>query len=114
MESDAIYSLTKHAVVGFVRSVAPQLETKGIRINMVNPGIVDTPMTAHQRHAFEAAGFPLMQPEQVADAVWVAATSEETGQSWVCQPGREPLRFRFPRVPGPRGPGAEGAVPPLR
>ena len=42
MPSDAIYSLTKHAVVGFVRSIAPQLEP--IRINAVCPGIADTPM----------------------------------------------------------------------
>jgi hypothetical protein len=24
------------------------------------------------------------------------------GQAWVVQPGREPLRFRYPNVPGPR------------
>jgi NAD(P)-dependent dehydrogenase (short-subunit alcohol dehydrogenase family) len=29
---DPIYGLTKHAVVGFVRSVAPQLAERGIRI----------------------------------------------------------------------------------
>ena len=42
MPSDAVYSLTKHAVVGFVRSVAPHLEP--VRINAVCPGIADTPM----------------------------------------------------------------------
>ena len=44
MPSDPIYTLTKHAVVGFVRAVAPQLERRGLRINCVCPGIVDTPM----------------------------------------------------------------------
>ena len=37
--ADPIYTLTKHAVVGFVRSVAPQLEERGIRINAVAPGL---------------------------------------------------------------------------
>jgi NAD(P)-dependent dehydrogenase (short-subunit alcohol dehydrogenase family) len=115
MPSDPIYSLTKHALVGFVRSVAPQLERRGLRINLVCPGIVDTPMLdrAGQREAFERARFPLLAPEQVAAAVLVAARSEETGQAWVVQPGREPLQYRFPGVPGPRAAGGEGRVPPL-
>ena len=62
---------------------------------------------------FDAAGFPLMEPEQIANAILAAGRSEETGQAWVCQPGREPLQFRFPNVPGPRVEGAEGMVPQL-
>jgi NAD(P)-dependent dehydrogenase (short-subunit alcohol dehydrogenase family) len=114
MPADPLYALTKHAVVGFVRSVAPQLAARAIRINMVNPGIVDTPMVAGEaRASLEAAGFPLLRAVEVAQAAWLAATSDETGQAWVVQPGREPLRFRFPGVPGPRVPGAEGVRPPL-
>src|SRR5207244_180422 len=64
MPSDVIYSLTKHAVVGFVRSVAPLLEP--IRINAVCPGIADTAMIDHQRAAFAEAGFPLLRPAEVA------------------------------------------------
>ena len=30
------------------------------------------------------------------------SSSGETGHAWVVQPGRPPLDFRFPRVPGPR------------
>ena len=67
MPSDAIYSLTKHALVGFVRSVAPQLEP--VRINAVCPGIADTPMIDAQREAFAAASFPILAPEAVAEAV---------------------------------------------
>src|ERR671934_1503755 len=37
---DPIYTLTKHAVVGFVRSLAQPLESRGITINAVCPGIV--------------------------------------------------------------------------
>src|SRR2546423_6521574 len=67
-EGDPIYTLTKHAVVGFVRSVAPQLEAAGIRINMVNPGFVDTSMLdGAARDELESAGFPLLRPEEVAE-----------------------------------------------
>ena len=110
---DPLYALTKHAVVGFVRSVAPQLAERGIRLNMVNPGFVDTPMLdAVGRAAFEEAGFPLLQPDEVAHAVLLAARDDEVGQAWVVQPGREPLKFRYPGIPGPRVPGKERVAPP--
>jgi NAD(P)-dependent dehydrogenase (short-subunit alcohol dehydrogenase family) len=111
-ETDVIYTLTKHAVVGFVRAVAPQLAARGIRINMVNPGFVDTPMVDELRDAFTDAGFPLLRPADVANAVLLAARDEETGQAWIVQPGREPLKFRFPNVPGPRVDGV-GMAPPV-
>jgi NAD(P)-dependent dehydrogenase (short-subunit alcohol dehydrogenase family) len=111
MPSDAIYSLTKHALVGFVRSVAPQLEP--VRINAVCPGIADTPMIDSQREAFAAADFPLLAPDDVAEAVWLAASSGETGEAWFVQPGREPGRFRFANVPGPRVGGESVGTPPL-
>ena len=113
MESDPLYVLTKHAVVGYARSMAAVLEPRGIRINLVCPGIVRTPMTEDAQAELDAAGFPLMEPDQIAAAVLLAAHSQETGQAWVCQPGREPLKFKFPNVPGPRVEGAEGMVPQL-
>jgi NAD(P)-dependent dehydrogenase (short-subunit alcohol dehydrogenase family) len=114
VESDPIYALTKHAVVGFVRSVAPQLERSEIRINAVCPGFADTPMVDGElRAALDAAAFPLLRPEDVADAVLRAARSEGTGEAWVVQPGREPEPYRFRGIPGPRVEGAEGVAPPL-
>jgi NAD(P)-dependent dehydrogenase (short-subunit alcohol dehydrogenase family) len=114
MENDPLYALTKHALVGFVRSAAPQLAERGIRLNMVNPGIVDTPLLGDEgRDTLLEAGFPLLQPEDVAAAVLLAAEDDEVGQAWVVQPGRAPLKFRFPGVPGPRVEGAEGMVPKL-
>ena len=113
MESDPLYVLTKHAVVGYARSMAPVLEPRGIRINLVCPGIVRTPMTEPAQHDLDAAGFPLLEPDDIAAAILLASRSEETGQAWVCQPGREPLQFKFPNVPGPRVEGTEGMVPQL-
>jgi NAD(P)-dependent dehydrogenase (short-subunit alcohol dehydrogenase family) len=115
MPADPVYALTKAAVVGFVRSVAPQLAERGIRINCVCPGIVDTPMldAGGLRAATAAASFPLLTAAEVAEAVWRAATGEGTGEAWVVQPGREPEPYRFRGVPGPRVAGAEGVRPPL-
>ena len=103
MPHDPIYTLTKHAVVGYVRAVAPQLAERGIRINAVCPGFADTPIvTPELREWIASEGIPLIAPEQVAEAVLVAARSEETGQAWVVQPGRGALVYEFRGVPGPR------------
>jgi NAD(P)-dependent dehydrogenase (short-subunit alcohol dehydrogenase family) len=100
---DPIYGLTKHAVVGFVRSVAPQLAERGIRIQAVCPGWADTPLTANGfRQELIERGFRLLQPHDVAEGVWAAFKSEGTGEAWVVQPGREPLLYEFKGVPGPR------------
>jgi NAD(P)-dependent dehydrogenase (short-subunit alcohol dehydrogenase family) len=100
---DPVYGLTKHAVVGFVRSVAPQLESRGIRIQAVCPGWADTGLTTNEfRRDLEGRGLPLLQPHHVAAGVWAAYSSEGTGEAWVVQPGREPLQYEFRGVPGPR------------
>jgi NAD(P)-dependent dehydrogenase (short-subunit alcohol dehydrogenase family) len=100
---DPIYTLTKHAVVGFVRAAAPQLAERGIRINALCPGFADTPIVDDALREWVAErGVPLIAPELVAEAALVAARSEETGQAWVVQPGREPLVYEFRGVPGPR------------
>ena len=114
VDDEPVYALTKHAVVGFVRSVAAQLTQRGILINMVNPGFADTPMVDGKlRATLDAAGFPLLRAEDVAAAVLRAARSDETGQAWVVQPGREPLKFRFPNVPGPRSVSGESLGAPF-
>jgi NAD(P)-dependent dehydrogenase (short-subunit alcohol dehydrogenase family) len=114
VEGDPIYSLTKHAVIGLVRSVAPQLAERGIRLNAVCPGFADTPMVRGTlRESLEAAGFPLLEPDDVAEAVWRAATGGGSGEAWIVQPGREPEPYRFRGIPGPRVDGRDGVAPPL-
>ena len=96
---DPIYALTKHAVVGFVRSCAPQLAARGIRINALCPGYTDTPIV--DREFFETIDVPLMQPAFVAGAAMQALESPESGDAWIVQPNRV-VQFRFPNIPGPR------------
>jgi NAD(P)-dependent dehydrogenase (short-subunit alcohol dehydrogenase family) len=100
---DPVYGLTKHAVVGFVRSVAPQLAGRGIRIQAVCPGWADTGLlTGDFKQQLSGRGYRLLQPSDVAEGVWAAYQSEGTGEAWVVQPGRDPLLYEFKGVPGPR------------
>jgi NAD(P)-dependent dehydrogenase (short-subunit alcohol dehydrogenase family) len=103
MPLDPIYTLTKHAVVGFVRAVAPQLQERGITINALCPGFTDTSIVdAKLREWVAGQSIPLIPAETVAAAALTAARSGETGRAWVVQPGREPLVYEFRGVPGPR------------
>jgi NAD(P)-dependent dehydrogenase (short-subunit alcohol dehydrogenase family) len=96
---DPVYALTKHGVVGFVRSVAPQLRERGIRINALCPGFTDTRLVADELRGSLPA--PLIPVDFVAVAALRALEDRETGRAWVVQPNRiEP--FRYPGVPGPR------------
>jgi NAD(P)-dependent dehydrogenase (short-subunit alcohol dehydrogenase family) len=100
---DPVYGLTKHAVVGFVRSVAPQLAERGLRIQALCPAWADTGLVAGPlRDRLLEQGRPLLTPAAVAEAALAVAASEGTGEAWVVQPGREPILFRYPGVPGPR------------
>ncbi len=100
---DPLYCLTKHALVGLVRALAPQLAERGVTVNAVCPGIVDTPLVGAARPLLEEAGFPLVDPAAVAEAVVGALVGEPSGQAIVVQAGREPVAFRFGRRPGPSG-----------
>lgn len=106
MPGDALYTMTKHAVVGYVRSAAPTLAADGIRVNAVCPGFADTPLIAQAKPRFE--GFPLLTAQDVADAIEAVLERGQPGECWFVQPGREPAAYGFRGVPGPRG----GTPPP--
>jgi NAD(P)-dependent dehydrogenase (short-subunit alcohol dehydrogenase family) len=106
MPGDALYTMTKHAVVGYVRAAAPTLAPEGIRVNALCPGFADTPLIAHAKAQFGT--FPLLTPEDVADAMEAVLLRGEPGECWFVQPGREPAPYGFRGAPGPKS-----GTPPL-
>jgi len=110
---DPLYTLTKHAVVGLVRAVAPRLAEQHVTVNAVCPSLVDTPLIDGEiRDTLAGVGFPLISPDAVADAVLHCITSGETGQAVFVQLGWPPTAYRFGHPPGPRLEDAKGKVPP--
>lgn len=87
-----VYSATKAAVRSFVRSWANELKERGIRVNSVSPGPVQTPMMdglagSDAKDAIEAnrqrfaAGVPLGRvgrPEEIANAALFLASEDSS------------------------------------
>jgi NAD(P)-dependent dehydrogenase (short-subunit alcohol dehydrogenase family) len=92
----ALYSASKHAVLGMTRGAALDYAKSGIRVNAVNPSAADTPMVRRfiERTGRDpAAAIPmgrLATAEEVAEAVlWLCSdrSSFVTGQPLVVDGG---------------------------
>jgi NAD(P)-dependent dehydrogenase (short-subunit alcohol dehydrogenase family) len=105
-----IYGLTKHAVVGLVRSAAIPLAAEGITVAAIAPGFADTAIIAGDLHKFQEANFPLLSADEVA-AVVLQAFDGPAGAVWPIQPGRASEPYAFRGVPGPRAEGFTGELP---
>ena len=64
---NAVYSATKHGVVGWTDSMNRELSSSGIKSTALCPGWVDTPMTDFVKDAIPAE--KMIRPEDVAEAV---------------------------------------------
>lgn len=76
---DPLYSMTKHAITGLVRSLKTELGTRQLRINALCPAGIDTGIIPHDQRTEEAV---FMTPENVADEVLKLFTTEESGATW--------------------------------
>ena len=88
------YHAAKHGVLGFTKSAALEYVARGIRINAVCPGLIQTPMSDQMIASGQAEALKAMErsipmervgrPEEIANAVlWLCsdAASYVTGQS---------------------------------
>lgn len=96
---DPYYAMTKHAVVGLVRSMAKTLAAEGIRINALCPAGIDTAIVPDSlRGSVPAAAF--RPPSVIAQSLLAMATGETTGSTWI--PGDAPGSVREYTVPSHR------------
>lgn len=78
----AVYVASKHAVMGLTKTAALEYFPRGIRINAVNPGLIDTPFqdrvwgSEEKKQAFARGTAPqrLGTPDEVAAAVLFLAS----------------------------------------
>ena len=97
-EGNPIYTLTKHAVTGFVRAVASSLQPDGISIDAVCPAVVDTPMTVEALGgvSLSGTGLPLIDPSTIADVALDLATTDGTGRCRVVRQTSDTIDWSFP------------------
>ncbi|MDI1463677.1 SDR family NAD(P)-dependent oxidoreductase [Catellatospora sp. KI3] len=97
--ANPLYTLTKSAVLGFVRALANPLQPRHITINALCPGFVDTPMLDALRPTLAEQGYPLITPDDVATAMDHVIDTGTTGGAWALIPGQPPLRYDYPPLP---------------
>lgn len=78
---DPFYAATKHAIVGFVRSAAPQLAADGVRLHAICPGGVQTALTDDDfiKQRLAESDRPILDPSEVAVAVADMLASPDAG-----------------------------------
>src|ERR1700739_4782246 len=90
LSSNSVYSATKASIRSFARTWTTDLKHRGIRVNAISPGTIDTPglnnllasgETGEQRRKMIASAIPLGRfgrPDEVAKAVIFLASDESS------------------------------------
>lgn len=85
---NAMYSMTKSAIDGFMKNAAIELAVKGIRVNSVNPGKVDTPINdidsfTEEQKQKDISNYPLKRYGLPNDVAWGIIYLLSDASSWV-------------------------------
>ncbi len=73
-ENQAAYSASKHALAGFSKALAREVQKDGIRVHMISPGGVATEMVLGTRPDLDEN--VLIKPSEIADMVWFLIASD--------------------------------------
>ena len=104
----AAYHASKHGVLGLTKSAALEYAPRGIRVNAICPGTIDTPMVADMmaKGEFDLAAAlanqpigRLGEPEEIASVVAFLASDDAsymTGQTLYADGGRLALNYTVP------------------
>ncbi|MEM7078626.1 MAG: SDR family NAD(P)-dependent oxidoreductase [Pseudomonadota bacterium] len=95
---DPLYAMSKHAVVGLVRSLAEPLARREITINALCPGGIDTNIIPHAQRTDKAI---FMTADHVAEEVQTLMDAQKTGKTWAKVAQEKPLFIV--RAPGDKG-----------
>ena len=80
-EGESVYAATKHAQIGFMRSLDHELHKRGVRCSILAPGGVETAFAMGRGRTAEDPDLPgMLRSEEVADAVVYAVTRPRTGR----------------------------------
>ena len=81
----AAYHASKHGVIGLTKSAAVEYASRGIRINAICPGVVETPMVADMLVGQAEAMAAIMQEQPIGRL----GTADEIAAAvlWLCSPG---------------------------
>jgi NAD(P)-dependent dehydrogenase (short-subunit alcohol dehydrogenase family) len=85
LPSRAAYHASKHGVIGLTKSAALEYAPRGIRINAVCPGIIETPMVAGMLVGQAEAMKEMMRDVPIGRL----GRAEEVAAAvvWLCSPG---------------------------
>jgi 3-oxoacyl-[acyl-carrier protein] reductase len=72
--NQALYTASKHALMGMTKALAKEVHQDGIRVHAVCPGGVDTQMIRNARPDLDQS--VLMQPQEIADIVLFLVTRQ--------------------------------------
>ncbi|MBR5176924.1 MAG: SDR family oxidoreductase [Bacteroidales bacterium] len=75
--NQSVYSSSKHALAGFTKVFAKEVQPYGIRVHMISPGGVATEMVKKMRPDIDPS--ELIQPEEIAEIVRFLVTRKGSG-----------------------------------